>query len=182
MLQMKTIQIKDKCFGLYIPEEQLKEQVQRVAAEISRDFEGKNPIFFPVLTGSVMFATDLFRALAWDAEFQFVKYTSYEGVKSTGDVKKLIGFPDSVKGRHVIIVEDIVETGISMNYMLQELKALEPASISVCTFFHKPQCFNNSFKIDYIGMNIEDDFIVGYGLDYDGLGRMYKDVYQLIQK
>lgn len=175
----EIIQVNDKQFRLYIPREEIQKEVKRVAGEIFRDFKDKDPIIIAELNGSFMFMTDLVRELDMDTEVAFVRYTSYEGMQSSGTVKRVMGFPESVKGRHVIIVEDIVETGISMDYTLEDLKKLEPASVSVCSFFFKPNCFKRSFKVDYIGREIEDEFIVGYGLDYNGRGRGYSDVYIL---
>lgn len=160
-----------------MPAEEIQSIVRRVAGDISRDFASRNPIVCPVLTGSFMFAADLIRSLSFDAEVSFVRFTSYQGMASTGQVKTVLGFPEKCKGRDVIIVEDIVDTGITMEKMLEELQKLEPASISVCTFLFKPGNFEKDFKIDYIGKSIPNDFILGYGLDYDGAGRTYPDVY-----
>lgn len=171
------IRIHDRSFGMYMPETEIKEVVNCVAKQISRDLKDKNPLFCSTLTGSYMFMSDLARSLDFDAEICFVKYTSYKGMSSTGKVSSDLPFPAKCKGRHVVIVEDIVDTGITMEAMLDELRKLEPASISIATFFFKPDSFTKNFKIDYIGRSIPNDFIVGYGMDYDGYGRMYKDVY-----
>lgn len=176
---MDKIHVLDKTFKMYMPEAEIKETVKRIAAEIMRDYQGKDPILCPVLTGSYLFAADLSRELEFDTQLAFVRYSSYEGMETTGQVKKVLGFSDRCKGRDVIIVEDIVDSGISMEYMVEELKKLEPASIAICAFFFKPGNFQKSFKIDYIGKSIPNDFIVGYGLDYDGAGRTYRDVYVL---
>lgn len=178
-LPMEKIQVHDKQFRRYMPADEIQAAVRRVAAEISRDYRGRNPIICPVLTGSFMFATDLVRSLDFDAEVSFVRYTSYQGMSSTGQVKRLLGFSDSCRGRDVIIVEDIIDTGISMEFMVEQLRALEPSSIALCTFFFKPGKFQKNYKIDYIGKSIPDDFILGYGLDYDGMGRTYPEVYVL---
>ena len=174
---VENIQVLDKRFKLYMPESVIQEEVKRIASEISHDYAGKDVILCPVLTGAYMFATDLTRYIAFDPDISFVRYTSYEGTQSTGVVKPLLPFTKRCQGRHVIIVEDIVDSGISMDYMIQELKKLEPASISVCTFFYKPGNFQKDFKIDYVGKEIPNDFIVGYGLDYNGKGRTFKDIY-----
>lgn len=173
------VTVHDKQFKLYMPESEIKEVVNQVACNISHDLKDKNPLFCPTLTGAFMFMTDLARALDFDAETYFVKYCSYCGMSSTGHVKSYLPFPDKCKGRHVIIVEDIVDTGITMETMLEELRKKEPAGISIATFFFKPDSFKKNFKIDYIGRSIPNDFILGYGLDYDNLGRFYKDVYVL---
>jgi hypoxanthine phosphoribosyltransferase len=176
---MEKIQVLDKTFRLYIPETEIQATVKRIANELSRDFKGKDPIFCPVLTGSYLFAADLTREIGFDAQVSFVRYTSYEGLESTGEVTKVLGFPDRCTGRDVIIVEDIVDSGISMEFMIKELQKRDPASISICTFFFKPGNFQRDFKIDYVGKSIDNEFIVGYGLDYSGHGRTYRDVYIL---
>lgn len=176
---MKKIQVHDKRFRLYMPADEIQSVVGRVADEISRDYRGRTPIVCPVLTGSYMFAADLTRSLSIDADISFVRYSSYQGMSSTGQVKKVLGFPADCKGRDVIIVEDIIDTGISMEKMVEQLRELQPASIALCTFFFKPGNFQKDYKIDYIGKSIPNDFIVGYGLDYDGAGRTYPEVYVL---
>jgi len=176
---MKKIQVLDKTFRLYMSAEEIDKAVKAVAAKISADYRGKRPVICPVLTGSYMFAADLTRALDIDAEVAFVRFSSYLGMQTTNHVKKTLPFPEKCKGRDVIIVEDIIDSGISMEYMMEELKALEPASIAICTFYFKPGNFKKSYKIDYVGKEIPNDFIVGYGLDYDGMGRTYPEVYVL---
>lgn len=173
------IQVHDKRFKLYLSEEQIQKEVNRIAREISRDLGDKNPLFCPVLTGSFMFMSDLARALDFDAETYFVRYTSYSGMSSSGVVKSLLPFPEKCRGRHVVIVEDIVDSGISMDAMLGELQKLEPAKKYIASFFFKPNAFKKNFKIDYLGLSIPNDFILGYGLDYDNYGRFYKDIYVL---
>lgn len=158
---------------------EIESTVQRLAHTISADFTGMNPILCPVLTGSYMFAADLSRQLTIDHEVSFVKFSSYQGMKSTGSVKPILDYPRSCQGRSVIIVEDIVDTGLTMDFMLRRLKELEPASISICSFFFKPTSFKYNFNIDYIGRSIPDDFVVGYGLDYDEFGRHLPDIYIL---
>ncbi len=176
---MEKIQVLDKTFRLYMSEAEIQATVKRLADELSRDYKGKDPIICPVLTGSYLFVADLTRQMDFDAQVSFVRYTSYEGLESTGEVTKVMGFPDRCTGRDVIIVEDIVDSGISMEFMIKELKKREPASIAICTFFFKPGNFKKDFKIDYVGKSIENDFIVGYGLDYSGHGRTYRNVYIL---
>jgi len=165
---------------MYISADEIQKDVRRVAAEISRDLREKNPLFCPALTGSFMFMTDLARALDFDAETYFVKYSSYSGMSSTGKVKTELPFPEKCKGRHVVIVEDIVDSGLTMETMLRELNALEPAGIYIATYLFKPYAFTRDFKIDYIGRSIPNDFILGYGLDYDNQGRFYKDIYVVV--
>lgn len=171
------ITVHDKQFELYMTEREIQKEVNRMASEISRDFGDKNPLFCPVLTGAFIFMSDLTRALDFDAEISFVKYNSYKGMSSTGVVKAVIPFPEKCRNRHVVIVEDIVDSGLTMTTMLAELAKLEPASISIATFFFKPDAFKGAFKINYVGCSIPNKFILGYGLDYDGYGRSYKDIY-----
>lgn len=171
------ITVHDKQFELYMPEAEIQREVSRVASEISRDLRDKNPLFCPTLTGSFMFFSDLVRALDFDAEVCFVKYTSYSGMSSTGRVKAELPFTERCSGRNVVIVEDIVDSGVTMETMLAELGRFEPASVYIASFLFKPESFKGNFKIDYIGCSIPNDFILGYGLDYDNLGRFYRDIY-----
>lgn len=171
------ITIHDSDFELYMTEAEIRQVVGRVASEISADLKGMNPLFCPTLTGSFMFMSDLAKSLSFDAEVCFVKYSSYIGMGSTGVVSCQLGFPDKCRGRHVVIVEDIIDTGITMEAMLGELSKKEPAGIYIATFLFKPGSFQKNFKINYIGRSIPNDFIVGYGMDYDDYGRFYKDVY-----
>lgn len=171
------VKVNGKQFKVYASSEELQGIVSRLGKEISRDLRDKNPIICPVLTGSFIFAADLVRALDFDAQVAFVKYTSYAGTQSTGSVKTGIPFPKDCTGRDVLIVEDIVDTGISMDYMISELQKLNPASISICSLLFKPSSFQKDFKVDYVGKSIPNDFVLGYGLDYDGHGRLLPDLY-----
>lgn len=174
---MEKIKVLDKTFKLYMPDSEIQAVVSRVAEAISHDYLHKLPILCPVLTGSYMFAADLLRQLSIDAPVSFVRYSSYEGMASTGTVKKILGFPQDCRGRDVIIIEDIIDSGISMGYVIEELKKMEPASIAVCTFLFKPGSFKGNYKIDYIGKSIPNDFIVGYGMDYNEFGRTFRDIF-----
>lgn len=174
---MKKVQVLDKTFRLYLPESEIHSIVNRMAADISRDYKGRSPIVCPVLTGSFMFAADLMRQLDFDARVSPVRYSSYQGLSSTGHVKEILGFPEHCAGHDVIIVEDIIDSGISMERMVAQLQLLNPASIAICTFLFKPGSFKKNYKIDYIGKEIPDDFIIGYGLDYNDMGRTYRDIY-----
>lgn len=174
-----TIQLHGRHFRQYIDRSSLAQTIQRLALEIDRDHGSHLPLLCPVLTGSYIFAADLSRAIPSPHEVTFVQYTSYAGMASTGTVNARLPFDERCRGRHVIIVEDIVESGLCMATMLNHLAQFQPASVSVCSLFFKPNLFKETFKIDYIGYSIPDDFIVGYGLDYDGLGRHYPDVYSL---
>lgn len=178
---MQTIQVKDKQFAVSIPEAQVKEQVKRVANEISRDYAGREPVFLAVLNGSFIFAADLLREVTLPCEISFVKLASYQGVSSTGEIREVIGLNTDITGRPVIIVEDIVDTGLTMAHMLDTLRKQNPESIDVCTLLLKPDKLQVKLDIRYCAMRIPNDFIVGYGLDYDGFGRNTKDIYSLVE-
>lgn len=171
--------IKDKEFVLYLKEENIKERCFQLAEEIGRQYRGKTPLFLSVLNGSFIFTSDLIRCLDFSLEINFIKLSSYESTQSTGLVKEIIGIPPQIKDRHVIILEDIVDTGNTINYLLQKLKEHSAASIAIAAMFLKPEIFKNKFPVQYVGFEIPDEFVVGYGLDYDGFGRNLKDLYQL---
>lgn len=174
---MDTIQIKDKRFTTFIPEEKILTEVARVADEINRDLSGSDPLFVSVLNGSFMFTADLMKRLTIPCEISFVKLASYEGTSTTGRVKELVGLNDDISGRTVVIVEDIVDTGLTMQRLLETLRAKNPKDIRIATLLVKPDKLQADLKIDYVAMNIPNDFIVGYGLDYDGYGRNFRDIY-----
>lgn len=178
---MSVIQIKDKRFKTFIPEEQIMKEVARVADEINRDLSGTNPLFISVLNGSFMFTADLMKHLTMPCEVSFVKLASYEGTSSTGKVKELVGLGDDITGRTVVIVEDIVDTGLTMKQLVETLRARGPKDIKIATLLVKPDKLKVELDINYVAMNIPNDFIVGYGLDYDGLGRNYRDIYSVIE-
>jgi hypoxanthine phosphoribosyltransferase len=171
------MKIKDLEFEPFIGEAELSEAVLRVAERINADYQGRKVMLCPVLTGSYMFFSDLSRRLTVENEVCFVKYTSYEGTSSTGTVSAVLPFPERVRGKDVLIVEDIVDTGVSMDHMLQEVRKLEPRSVRVCALFSKPGCLQRDIVVDYVGREIGNEFIVGYGLDYDQEGRTLKEVY-----
>lgn len=177
---MKEIQIKDKRFRTFIPEADILREVHRVASEISRDLEGENPLFVSVLNGSFMFTADLMKCLDIPCEVSFVKLASYAGTSSTGKVKELVGLNEDISGRTVVIVEDIVDTGLTMKRLIETLKRRGPKDIRVATLLVKPDKLEVELNLDYVAMKIPNDFIVGYGLDYDGLGRNYRDIYTVI--
>jgi hypoxanthine phosphoribosyltransferase len=177
---MKQIKVKDKTFQVSIPAETIAHEVTRVAAEINRDFAGREPIFMPVLNGSFIFAADLLRQVDLLCKVCFIKLASYQGMQSTGEIREVIGLAEDITGRDVIIVEDIIDSGITMAHMLETLQNHNPASISVCSLLVKPDALKVAIPIHYRAMDIPNDFIVGYGLDYDGFGRNTKDIYTLI--
>lgn len=177
---MSKIQVLDKEFGPSIPAEEIQKQVRRVASEINRDYNGESALFLVVLNGAFIFAADLLREISVPAEVSFIKLASYEGIASTGTVKEVIGLNTDITGRPVIIVEDIVESGITMAHMIDTLKRQNPKSIDICTLLLKPEKLEVKLDIRYIAMEIPNDFILGYGLDYNGLGRGLKDIYTLL--
>lgn len=173
-----VIQLHDKTFRVMIPAAQIDSAVAAVAERINADYRDKQlPLFIGVLNGSFMFMSDLMKKIEFNCELSFVKLASYCGTCTTGNVRSLIGLNHSIEGRHVIIVEDIVDTGESIEHMVRDLEERKPASISVCTLFFKPASYSKTVPVDYRAMEIGNEFIVGYGLDYDQLGRNLKDVY-----
>jgi hypoxanthine phosphoribosyltransferase len=177
----KIIKVIDKEFEIFIPFKEIDNAIQGVANQINKDYKNKKPLFVVILNGAFMFAADLFKKLTIECEVSFVKLSSYQGTKTTEKVKKIIGLNESIQGRQVIIVEDIIDTGITMEHLLKELEAMKPHDIRLATLLFKPEAFRKDFKIHYIGMNIPNDFILGYGLDYDGFARNLPDIYKLIK-
>lgn len=173
------MKILDKNFVEFISEKEIAEIVSTMAASINRDYEGKNPYFLVMMNGAFLFASDILRQLDVDSDLAFVRYKSYEGMSSTGELKELLPIPDDVAGRNVIVLEDIVDTGFSMKTFLEILKAKCPSSVAVASFLVKPEALRYDVKVDYVGRNIENKFIVGYGLDYNGRARNLASVYVL---
>ncbi|MCG7857731.1 hypoxanthine phosphoribosyltransferase [Flavihumibacter sp.] len=176
---MTDIRVNDKTFEPYLTAEEINGQVQRLASEINRDYKGKRPLFIPILNGSFMFASDLFKAISIDAEICFIKLASYKGTKSTGQVVTAIGLDIDIHNRHVIIVEDIVDTGKTLSEFLPQLNHQQPASLELAVLLHKPDATEYPTHIKYLGFSIPNKFVLGYGLDYDGLGRNIPEIYQL---
>lgn len=178
---MKTIQVKDREFEVFLKEEDIQKEIKRVAAEINRDYEGKEPLFLCILNGSFMFAADLLKDVSIPCNVSFVKVASYVGTDTTGKVKELMGLQEDVSGRHVIIVEDIVDTGYTMRDVLESLAEKNAASVNVCALLCKPDKLKVDINLKYLAMNIPNGFIVGYGLDYDGFGRNSRDIYKIVK-
>ena len=176
---MDKIKLLDRRFKKMIPAEEIDKAVECVAEQLNERYTGKTPVFLGVLSGSFLFLSDLVRKINFDSRLAFVKISSYEGTQSTGNVKQQLGIDFDIEGKDIIIVEDIVETGHSMNYLLDYLQQRNPASVSICTLFFKPEKFLYEYKIDYVAMPIGNEFIVGYGLDYNQIGRNLKDIYVL---
>ncbi|HEY1024425.1 MAG TPA: hypoxanthine phosphoribosyltransferase [Sphingobacteriaceae bacterium] len=176
-----TIQIDDKEFGLMISNEQIEKRIRLIAIQMNVEYEQKVPVFVGILNGSFMFMADLMKEINISSEVTFVKVSSYHADKSTGVVTREMDLSMDLKGRDVIIVEDIVDTGLTLEYILQMIKEHEPASVKVCSLLLKPNSLQTEIdEITYLGFEIPNDFVVGYGLDYKGLGRNLKDIYRAI--
>jgi len=177
---MNIIKVHDKEFKTFFSAEDIHIQVNRIATQINNDYNGKRPLFIAILNGSFMFATDLFKALTIEAEICFIKLASYKGIKSTGQVVTTIGLDQTIKDRDIIVIEDIVDTGKTLNEFLPQLLNLAPASIKIATLLHKPEALKYPLLLDYIGFEVPNKFLLGYGLDYNGLGRNLNEIYQLV--
>lgn len=177
---MSTVKLHDKEFRISILETEIIKEISRVANEINRDYKGKRPILLGVLNGCFMFAAELLKRLDIECEVSFVKLSSYQGTASTGVIKEVIGLSESLGGRDIIIIEDIVDTGLTMQRMLESLGTREPASIEIASLFLKPARLQVPVNIKYSALTIPDRFIVGYGLDYNGLGRNLPNIYEAI--
>ena len=173
------IQIKDKTFEVFIPEAGLAEKVGAIAEQISREYEDKNPVFVAILNGSFMFAADLLKKISIPCEITFVKVASYHAMHSTGKVKELIGLSEAIAGRHVVVVEDIVDTGITMEQILTQVQADNPVSVKTAVLLFKPEALHKDVPLDYVCFEIANRFVVEYGLDYDGYGRNLPSLYVL---
>ena len=165
-------------FVPYLTHDKISEQVKRVAAEIRADLNGKDPVFLCVLNGAFIFAADLFREIgANNAKINFVRYSSYQGTQTTGKVKEIMGLSEDIEGKDVIIIEDIVDTGLTAKHMVEDLQKRKPASVKFATLLHKPESSKTGFTPDYVAFSIPPKFIIGYGLDLDGKVRNLKDIY-----
>lgn len=177
---MSVIKVHDKSFETYLDEESISQRVKDIASQINKDYEGKRPLFIAILNGSFIFAADLFRQLTIEADLCFIKLASYKGMKSSGKVVTSIGLEEDLFGKDVIIVEDIVDTGKTLHNFLPKLMHQQPKSLRIAALLHKSEATEYPLKLDYIGFDIPNKFVVGYGLDYDGLGRNLKEIYQLV--
>lgn len=175
------VQIHDKKFEQFISGKEITQIIDKLANELSNDYSDKDLIIIGILNGAFIFVSDLVKAMSIDPKVSFLKYSSYDGTQTTGVVKSLIGLHEDLKDQHVLVVEDIVDTGKTLNKVLAELNAAEPASLKVATLFFKPNAYQEKFSIDYIGKEIANKFVVGYGMDYNGLGRGLTDLYQLTE-
>lgn len=178
---MDTIKVLDKEFTLLLSEKQIRENVKKVAGKINKDLAGKNPLFLAVLNGAFMFASDLMKEITIPCEISFVKLASYQGMQSGGKIREVFGLSERIDGRTVVIVEDIVDSGRTMQQLLSSLSTRNPAEIRIATFLHKPDALQCELTLDYVAFEVPNDFVVGYGLDYDGYGRNYSAVYTLVK-
>ena len=178
---MEQITVIDKTFEVSIKETVIKQRIRELAQQMSRDLDGKNPLFLAVLNGAFIFAADLMREMTIPCEISFVKLASYQGTTSTGSIKEVIGINEDLTNRNIIILEDIVESGLTIKRMIEQIGTRNPASVQVCTLFFKPEKLKEDLKLDYVAFSIPNDFILGYGLDYDQQGRQLKDVYSLVK-
>lgn len=177
---MEQVEVNGKTFRISIPEAEIKKRVKAVAEDISRDLEGKNPLLLGVLNGAFIFAADLMREMTIPCEISFVKLASYQGTTSTGKVTEVLGINEDLTGRDIIIVEDIVDTGLTMKRMIESLGTRNPASVSVCALLVKPDKLQVELDLKYVAFKIPNEFILGYGLDYDQAARGLKDIYTLV--
>ena len=181
LIDMETIKIHDKWFRTSYTETEILKHIKEVADRSNNDMKGKNPLFLAVLNGSFMFAADLMKMINIPCEISFVKLASYEGTMSTGKIKEVFGINEDISGRTIIIVEDIVESGLTMKRMIDTLGTRNPESVHICTLLLKPERLQVNLDIEYAAMKIPNDFIVGYGLDYDRQGRNLRDIYTLVE-
>ena len=177
---MKEITLYDKKFRELISENDIKERIQKLGADISADLEGKDVVFLGILNGAFLFAADLFRCISLQAKISFVKLASYEGTKSSGSIKELIGWNEDIRRKTIVIIEDIVDTGNTLERIIDELVIRKVSEVRIATLLFKPTAYTKEIPLDYVGFEIPDNFVVGYGLDYDGYGRNLSSVYSLV--
>jgi len=182
LTRLKNIEIYGKKFQLFIPNGKIMAVVEKMAEKMNNDLAGENPLFICILIGSFMFVADLFKRIKINSEITFLRVASYSGDRSAGTVKNIIDLNENIKGRTVVVVEDIVDSGLTINNVIERLKEKSPMRIITATLLLKPDALKEEVKLDYVGMEIPNDFIVGYGLDYNGLGRNLSDIYSLINE
>src|SRR5690349_16733573 len=178
---MQKVKIHDKEFAVSIPKTLIEERIAALGRKITEDYAGKQPVFLVVLKGAFLFAADLLRNVCLDCEITFIRVGSYEGTQSTGVVRSILGLSEKVHGKHLIIIEDIVDTGNTMMHLIEELKKSEPLDIKVASLLLKPEALKHNIHVDYVGFSVANDFLVGYGLDYDGHGRNLKEIYKIVE-
>jgi hypoxanthine phosphoribosyltransferase len=178
---MHTITVKDKIFSPFITADVLDKAVSRIAVAMESDLKGKDPLFLVVLNGAFVFASDLMKKLHFPCEISFIKLSSYSGLETSNKVRELIGLNEDIAGRTVVVLEDIIDTGVTLGELLEIVRSKNAADVKLAALLFKPNAFRKDYKIDYLGLEIPNDFIVGYGLDYDGFGRNYPDIYKIVE-
>jgi len=178
---MDKVRILDKEFKLFISEKQIQEAVEEIACRMNKELKGQKVFLIGILNGCFMFAADLVKHLDLDCRITFLKLASYQGTSSTGKVKRLIGLDEDIKDQVVVVLEDIVDTGITLDFIQKQLRGYEPAEIKLATLLYKPEACRQDVSLDYVGIEIPDDFVVGYGLDYNGYGRNLRQIYSVIE-
>jgi hypoxanthine phosphoribosyltransferase len=181
MNETNRIRVHDLVFEKSIDFKQIDDAIGRIAKRLNAELHDRNPLFLSVLNGAFMFSADLFKKLSFPCEISFVKLASYSGTTSTETVRHLIGFDEDIKGRTVVVVEDIIDSGLTMVEIIKQLNEKEAGEIRIATLLMKPEAFKGKYKVDYVGIEIPNDFIVGYGLDYDKHGRNFKDIYKIVE-
>ena len=176
---MNEIKVLDREFSVYLAEDEIQGRVTALAEKINEDLKGQDVLFFGILNGVFLFAADLFRQITLECQVSFIKLASYDGTSSTGKIKELIGWNEDITGKTVVVIEDIVDTGATLERVIGELKLRKAADVKICTLLFKPEAYTRDIPIDYIGFEIPNNFVVGYGLDYDGYGRNLKAIYKL---
>ncbi len=179
LLPVNTIKVRDKEFEVYLNESEIQKRIAEIGDEMNEEYANKNPLFIGILNGSFMFASDLMKAVNVPSEIAFIRMASYKGMESTGAVKQVLGLQENVFGRHLVLIEDIVDSGLTMDQVIKFFQERGPKSIRVATLLLKPEKLEKDLKLDYVGFEIPEKFVVGYGLDYNGHGRNLKDIYQL---
>jgi hypoxanthine phosphoribosyltransferase len=178
---MQRVKIHDKEFAVSIPKDKIQQRTEELGSRISKDYEGKQPVFLVVLKGAFLFAADLLRNVTLECEITFLRVSSYEGTQSTGVVQSILGLSEKIHDKHLVIIEDIVDTGNTIMHLIKELKKSDPLDIKVASLLLKPEALKHNIHVDYVGFSVPNDFLVGYGLDYDGHGRNLSEIYKIIE-
>ncbi len=173
------MQIHDRQFDIYISSDKIKQRIDAIAAAVNEDYAGKNPLFLSVLNGAFIFAADIYREITIPSEMAFIKLKSYKNMETTGKVRELLGLEHNIFDRNIIIIDDIVDTGKTLDHIMEDFKALGAKSIEIMTLLYKPGANDHSLPLKYVGFDISNDFVVGYGMDYNGYGRNLKDIYKI---
>lgn len=177
----KRVKVLDKEFEVSIPSTEIQDSIRKMAEKMNSDLAGEKVIFLGILNGAFMFAADLFKNINFDCQITFLKLASYQGTSSTGNLKRLIGLNEDLENTTVVVLEDIVDTGLTLEHIVKQLKGYDPKEIKIATLLFKPDAYKKSIKIDYVGIEIPNDFIIGYGLDYNGFARNLEDIYTLVK-